>query len=404
MNAGRMAACLAAACVFVPAAARADAWNADPSLELTSGGDDNYGLAYGRPDRVVLSTVTGALVASRETEAMATHLHASLVGLVLRGRTHQNEWQDNLGLTQTLAGPVDSFQFDARTTRDETLQTPVSSADVIIGRGLQLDAGGDASWDHHFTERLDASTALGFDRRHYSESLAGAHDYQDGSASLQLRYLLDERSSVNANLAHQDYRTLANDVRSFTDSLSVGGSRALSETGNASLSLGAYRSRSAVTQPVRACSDAACTTLAVVAQVGHSARWGIQYNASYSSQVTELTKVSASAARQQDPSGAGVTVLSDTLQAGLDHAWSETLSGSLNVTQSTSRYEGLVGGSSSRLQTVGAVISKLLSQQLSLRANLDYRRSTDAINDLNAHSAAVSLTLRYEWQRLEAHH
>ena len=404
MNAGRGAACLAAVCVLVPGAAQAAIWAADPSLELTTGGDTNYGLAFHRNDRVGLASMTGGLVASRETESSATHLNASLVGLLLRGDSHQAEWQDSLGLSQTLAGPIDSFGFDAKTTRDETLQTPVSSADVLIGRGLQIDTNGDANWDRHITERLSTSAALGIDRHRYSASLAGAHDYQNGSGSVSLRYLLDERDSVNASLAHQDYRTLANDVRSFTDSFTVGASRSLSERSEASVSLGAYRSRTSVLQAVLACGDAACTFPIVVAQVGHVARWGAQYNASYGGQITELTKFGAGASRQQDPSGAGVTVLSDTLHANLDHSWSETLSGSLTVTQSSSRYEGIASGQASRLQTLAAVISKSISPQLTLRANADYRRSTEAFDGLHAHSASVSVTLRYEWQRLEAHH
>ena len=404
MNAGRGAACLAAVCVFVPGAAQAAIWAADPSLELTSGGDSNYGLAFDRPNRVGLASMTGGLVASRETENSATHINASLVGLLLRGDVHQNEWQDSLALSHTLAGPVDSFGFDAKTTRDETLQTPVSSADVLIGRGLQLDTSGDANWDRRITERLVASAVLGVDRHRYSAALGGAHDYQNGSGSVSLRYLLDERDSVNASLAHQDYRTLANDVRSFTDSLTVGGSRSLTETDNASVSLGAYRSRTSVRQELLGCADAACTRPIIVAQVGHSARWGVQYNASYGAQVTERTRFAASAARQQDPSGAGVTVLSGTLRASLDHSWSETLSGSLALTRATSRYEGIASGQASRLQTLAATISKSISPQLTLRANADYRRSTEASAGLQAHSASVSVTLRYEWQRLEAHH
>lgn len=404
MRAGRGAACLAAVGILVPAAAQAALWAADPSVELTSGADDNYGLAFDHRHRVGLVSMTGGLVAARETENTTTHLDAKLVGLMLRGDLRQNEWQDSLVLSHAVTGPTDSFGLDLKTSRDETLQTPVSSADVLIGRGLQIDAGGHASWDHRLTERLGVSGVLGLDRRRYSASLAGAHDYQDGSGVVSLRYLLDERGSVKASLAHQDYRTLDNDVRSFTDSLTVGGSRALSETSNASVSLGAYRNRSSVVQAVLACGDAACSHPVVVARTGHVARWGVQYDASYGGSLTERTRVGLSAARQQDPSGAGVTVLGDSLRASLEHAVSETLTGSLSVTRSTSRYEGVVGGQASRLQTLAATLSKTLSPRLTVRANVDVRRASQAFDGLHAHAASASITLRYEWQRLEAHH
>ena len=404
MNASRRVAYLAAVCVIAPGAAQAASWTANPGLELTSGADNDYGLAFGHPNRVGLASMKGDLVAARETENEATHLDASLVGLLLRGDLRQNEWQDSIALSHTVSGPVDSFGFDAKTTRDETLQTPVSSADVLIGRGLQRDINGDASWNRHITERLGTTTVVGLDRHRYSASLGGAHDYQNGSLSTSLRYLLDERDSVNARLAHQDYRTLANDVRSFTDSLSAGGTRALTENSNAGISVGAYRSRTTVLERLLACADAACGRPIVVAQVGHVARWGVQYDASFDGQWSELTRLALSAGRRQDPSGAGVTVLDDTLHVSLDHAWSETLTGSASATRSTSRYLGSADGQGSRLQTLAASLTKLISPRLSLRANADYRRSTQVSDGLHAHSASVSLTLRYEWQRLEAHH
>ncbi len=408
MNLGRGAACLAAVCVFAPSCAQAAAWTADPSLELSSGGNDNYGLAFDRRDRIGWLSMTGGLVASRETENMTTRLNASLVGLLLRGDRRQNEWQDSVALSHTLKGPVDTFAFDAKTSRDETLQTPSSSADLLIGRGLQRDTSGDASWDHRITERLGASAVLGVVRARYSASLAGAHDYQNGSGSVSLRYLLDERTSVNATLAHQDYRTLDDGVRVLTDSLTLGGGRALTETSNAALSLGAYRSRSSVLQAVLACpgnaSECEGGSAIVVAQVGHLARWGVQYNASFDDQLSERTRVSMAAARQQDPSGAGVTVLGDSLRAGIEHASSETLRGSLTYTRSSARYQGIAGGQASRLQTLAATLSKSLSPQLSLRATADYKRSAQAFDSARAHAAGISLTLRYEWQRLEARH
>ncbi len=408
MNPVRGAACLAAVCVLLPVPAQAAAWVADPSLELTSGANDNYGLAFDRRNRVGWASMTGGLVASRETENSATRLDASLVGLLLRGDLHQNEWQDSLSLSHTLTGPVDTFAFDAKTARDETLQAPATSADLLIGRGLQVNASGDASWDRQLTERLGASTTLAIVRTRYSASLAGARDYQNGSGSMSLRYLLDERGGVTASIAHQDYRTLDDQVRSMTDSLTVGGNRALSETANAAVTIGAYRSRSGVRQVVLACPGNAptCAGVApvVVEQVGHVARWGVQYNASFDDQFYELTRFSAAASRQQDPSGAGVTVLGDTLRAGIDHAYSETLKASLSYTRSSSRYQGIAGGQESRLQTLGALVNKSLSPQLTLRASADYKRSTLAFDGLRAHSLGFSVTLRYEWQRVEAHH
>jgi hypothetical protein len=408
MNLGRGAACLAAVCVFVPSAAQAALWAVDPSMELSSAANDNYGLAFDRRNRVGSLSVTGGLVASRETESAATRLDASLVGLALRGDLHQDEWQDSLALSHALSGPVDSFTWDAKSVRDQTLQTPVSSADLLIGRGLQRNTSADAAWRRNITERLSMDTGLDIRRARYSASLRGARDYQDGSGSASLRYLLDERGSVNARFVHQDYRSLDNDVRVLTDSLSLGETRALSENISVALSGGGYRSRSAVVQAVLVCPGDAASCAngqapVVVAQVGHSARWGVQYNASCNGQIDERTRFAASAGRQQDPSGAGVTVLSDTLHADLDRTYSETLSGALAYTRSSSRFQGTFGGGPSRLQTLSASVNKALSPRWSLRAHADYQRSVQAFEGLRAHALSLSVTLRYEWQRVEAH-
>ena len=409
MNLGQRAGFLVTVCAFSPLPAQAALWAMDPSMEMACGANDNYGLAFDRGNRVASVSLNGGLVASRLTENASTSLTANLVGLGLRGDLHQNEWQDSFVLGQTLTGPVDSLAFSARTTRDDTRQTPGGSADLLIGRGLQRNADVTANWSHVLTERLTATTGLDVARTRYSSNLVGARDYQNGSASAALRYLVDERSSVTANVAHQDYRTLDDAVRSLSDSLSLGGTRALDETSNASLSLGAYRTRTTALQPVLVCAAerVACelgrVSPIVIVQAGHVARWGLQYSASYNGQFTELTQFAAGAGRQQDPSGAGATVRSDTLKASIDHAFSETVNGTLAWSRSTSTFLDGIGGTQSRLQSLGLLVSKALALRLTLRANVDYKRSSQSPARLDANATSFAVTLRYEWQRLEAH-
>ncbi len=402
------AATLAAVCALAAAPARAALWTAEPSVELACGANDNYGLAFDRRNRVATMAVTGSLLGTRATEAGATSLDAKLVGLALRGDLHQNEWQDSVTLDHKFAGPLDSFEFSGATARDDTRQIPGGSVDLLTARGLQRSNQATGDWTRALSERLSVVTGLGYQRTRYSAGLAGAHDYRNASGSASLRWLADERSSVNASASHQDYRTLDGGVRSQTDSLTFGGSRAFSETQSASLSLGAYRSRTTVKQAVLVCSLSCQEGLAgvsVLLETGRSARWGLQYNAGYGGALTETTKLAVSAARQQDPSGAGATVRSDTLRASLDHAFSETLSSSLNWTLSRAAYLGVQSGPSSQLQGLGLLLAKNLSPRWTLRANADWRRSAESLSGAHAdaHASSVAITLRYEWQRLEAH-
>jgi hypothetical protein len=408
MNALPRAACLAAVCAAAATPAHAALWTVEPSAELSCGANDNYGLAFDRRNRVATMSVNGGLVASRKTESASTRVNANVVGLGLRGDLHQNEWQDSVALDHAVTGERDSFTFDAKTARDDTRQTPGGSADLLIGRGLQRSHDAQAGWTHAVSERLNAVGGLGYQRTRYAMAQQGARDYRNASASASLRYLVDERGSINLAASHQDYRTLDASVRSQTDSLSLGGARALSETANASLSLGAYRSRTTALQAVLVCSDACQQGEAdpvVAVQPGHVARWGLQYNAAFDAQMDETTRLSVVAARQQDPSGAGATVRSDTLRAGVDRALSETLSGTLAWTRSSSDFLGGANGPRTRLQTLGLVLSKALGPRLTLRANVDWKRSSQTYSDSggDARSSSVALTLRYEWQRLEAH-
>ena len=409
MTPSRRLAALAAACSLVPSAAQAAWWTLDPSVELSGGANDNYGLLVGSKNRVGTASMTGGFVASRQTENSSTGLTANLVALALRGDTHQNEFQDSIALSQSLAGPVDSFTLNAQWSRDDTLQTPTSSGDLLIGRGLQRHESATGGWTRQLTERLGVVSNLSIERARYSQALVGAKDYQDGSATAALQYVVDERTTANVSASHQDYRALDESVRSLTDSLTAGFARDLSETGNLSLNLGAYRTRLRAPHEVLVCPvdvvlcEIGLAAPVVVADGGRSTRWGLQYSGAYNAQFTETTKGAASISRQQAPSGAGVTVRSDLFRASLDHAWSERTAATLAYTRSGSTYQGVGQQPSSTLQTLGLQLSQALSPQMSVRANVDYKRSSEAFTALSAHSASFTITLHYDWQRLEAH-
>ena len=222
MRVGRGLPVLAAAWALAPSVASAADWSVDRNVELSCGVDDNYGLGVDARRRADSLSLTGGIGASRATENAVTSLAGQLTDQLLRGDIGQNELQDKLTLSQTLNDPIDHFEMTATLAHDNTLQTPTSSADLLLGRGLRRSSGATAAWTRRLTERLGASLDAGLARTAYGLSLAGAKNYQSAAIDAGLQYAWDERDNLHLGLGHSDYRTEDGSARSLGEHLSLG--------------------------------------------------------------------------------------------------------------------------------------------------------------------------------------
>jgi len=398
-------AAIAAACALAPVLppSHAAAWGVDRSLEWGVDANDNYGLPVGQTNRVAAMSLTGGVGAGRRTENSQTRLEARLTGQALRGDLHQGEVDGNLSFSHAVTAPRDEFAWNAAKTQDTTLQTPLSSADLLLGRIRRRTENVTATWTRRLSERWSTTGSLALDRAIYSQRVSGAVDYRNLTLAANSQFRLDERSTLSARLSHADYRTLEGGSRALTDSLGAGLSRNFSATASAGVNIGRYRTRSEALQPVRVCPvqadlcQAGIVSYIVIDQLGSTLRWGLQYSGSGSLQLDERSRVSFSASRQQDPSGAGVLVRSDTLAATLAHAFTPTLDGTFAYTRSRSTYEGLVTAPQPRLQTLAAQLSKALAPDTTLRAEFRHTRSDEPVSGRHAHANSLSLVLRVEW-------
>jgi len=405
------AAGFAAAGLLLPCSASAALWTLEPSAEMAIGGNSNYSLAEhaAATGQASASVILGA---SRQTEAATTRLDTRLTEQLLRGDLRQDEFLDQLTLSQTLKTERDTWSGQLGSTRTDTLQGvgTSTSANLILGHGIQQTTNAQASWVHSLTERQSVNASVSFTHAAYSANLVSAQNYDEVSLGSGWQYLLDERDIVTVQASHGDDHVLDRTQRSFIDNLDVGVTRNLDETQTLVANVGASRSRQEVRQGILVCpADVALCAAGllqpVVEQVRASTgRWGLLYDLEWSAGWTPTTRSVAHAQRSVDPSGIGLTSRSTLFSAGLDHDWSERWHGGVNLTRSGSNLSGLTSAQQATLLTLDGHFSVALTSRWSLSSSIELQKSDSPINGVHAHAASFLVTLHYDGQHLEAHH
>jgi len=378
---------------------------------MSLGGNTNYNLAE-HPDRVAQLNASVILGASRETEAATTRLDTRLTEQFLRGDLHQNEFLDFLTLSQSLKDERDAWSGQLSSTRTDTLQGvgTTTSANLILGHGIQQTSTAQAAWSHSLSERQSVNGSATFTHTGYSANLVTAQNYDQVSLGGGWQYALDERDQLTAQASHADFHVLNKSQRSFIDNLQVGATRELDETQSLIANVGASRTRQEVRQSILVCpTDVALCDAGLVQAIpvqvrnsGHD--WGVLYDLEWTAGWTPTTRSSTKAQRSVDPSGIGLASRSTLFAAGLDHDWSERWHGGVNLTRSSSSLAGLTTAQQATLLTLDAHLSVALTPRWSLGSSIDLKKSDSPLDGVRAHGASFLVTLHYDGQRLEAHH
>ena len=205
----------------------------------------------------------------------------------------------------------------------------------------------------------------------------------------------------------REYRVAASPSRSQTNYISIGLSRALSEQVSASLNLGLYRTESSVQQSRIACPlqislcRAGLLPYIILQGQADSAANGLQYSSTYNYRFDETSSFSFSSGTQQTPSGAGTVTRGQTLNLGASRAFSETLNGSMGYALSRSKFQGTSARGTAAQRSFSISISKQLAPQLSLQAGYQWAQSNNVGADNTAQSNSVSVSLKYDWAKLD---
>jgi hypothetical protein len=390
--------------VQAPLAARADRWLVEDNLRTRFESNDNAALAAISAGMVHTLYLSGALDASRQMENTVTRLKTDATAVRQWGAGARNRMDGQLALSHSLNDELNTFNFGLRSAQD--FNNVVTNADITQGQGQRRTTALSAAWSRAWSERLSANTQLLVGRTTYGTQLANAVNYRDSTLSAGLSYALSETTSLGLQASRSKYRAADDRNQSKTDSINLSLSNTTSERASGSVSLGTYRTHSAVVGTRLACPlaaafcDAGLVPYQRVDQTRDTSRRGLQFNGAYRLRLDETTDSAFSAARQQAPSGAGTVVRNDTLTLGVNRTLSPTLTGSMSYARSRSSFQTEPAAASPSQATFSASLAKQLAANLSFQVGYQHSRAYNPVSG-NASSNSLSISLQYDGPKID---
>ena len=391
--------------VCLSAPAHAELWTVDSSIQSRLEWNDNVTLSKNSPGTVNTLSLSNTLNASRQLENSATRVNADFNLLRQRGRGGNDRIDGQFGLTQSLTDELNSISLSGFYSQD--FNNVVQDADVTVGRGERRTRTLSASWARAISELLSASTQVSTARTSYGNQVAGATGFTNQSVAAGLSYRLTETDTLSVQISHSEYLVEASPNRSQTNYISVGLSRVLTEQVSASLNLGLYRTASSTQQRRLACPlpislcRAGLVPYVIVQSLADSGANGLQYSSTYNYRFDERSSFSFATGTQQTPTGAGTVTRGQSLTLGASHAFSETLNGSMGFALSRSKFQGTSLGGTAAQRSFSMSLSKLLAPDLSLQAAYQWAQSNNVGAGNTAQSNSVSVSLKYDWAKLD---
>ncbi len=391
--------------------AHADLWSLESSVQSSLETNDNVNLAKHSPGTVNNLSLSTTLGATRRVENMATRLGLNASGVTSSGRVNPDRVDGRINLSQSLSLESDDFEVSAGYAQD--FNNVVQTADVGLSPGQRRTTTVGGSWSHSITERLSSSAQVSSNQTRYGQAVTNSADYTDTSFGGGLSYRLTEIDALNLHLSHSEYRPVSLGNRSQTDDWSLGLSHQWSESASSSVSLGSYRTRTQGSTLALVCPlDAVLCRVGLVPYIPvrqpvTSSSTGLQYSASYSYALDEVTSLSFSASRSQRPNGSGSVQRSDALNLSASHSFSETWGGSAsyNMSRTSGPIVGSVGtvnAGESRQQSFSVSLSHQLADDLTLGLSYRLTQANNVGPSNSAQSNSLNVSLSYSFPTLDA--
>ncbi len=387
-------------------AAHASLWTLERNVEARFEMNDNIALVPKPSGTVTTFAVSTALAAIHQMENTSTRANLAVTALKQQGRAGNDRIDANLGLVHTFSDELNSITLSTLYAQD--FNNVVQNADVTVGRGKRRNTLLQAAWSRSLTERLSVGTQLSTSRTSYDDKVSAGDGFRNTALAGGFTYRVTETDTVTLQASRSDYRNATGNNESTTHDLSFGWSSALSERVSASLRLGVYRTERSVKRTREYCPAQLSLCLSGLVPVRtanvrfDTASNGLIYSSGYGWQFDERTGLSFTSGRQQTPTGSGTVVSSSTLNLGLNHAFSETFSGTASYAQSRSSYERQDGGGSAFQQSFGVSLNRQLSPELNLQFGAQMFRANNRGANNSAQSTSLSVALKYEWQKRDA--
>jgi hypothetical protein len=343
----------AALCLLVAVAARADEWVAERTVSARIVHNDNINMQPGNQTADTYLTLTPSLTLSGRTEARDASVALATTVNRYFDRPEYNTVGYRANVNLKWATELDQRSLTLASARDSTLASELATTGVVLARRQRTMSSAQAAWQRSLSEKTSVNAALSLTAVKY-EPAPGLVDYNDQSVSTGLRQVLSERASVGAALSKREYRTVAGDVRSGVNAVSISGQMKYSERLSLSVDAGKDRTRTelnlkrtvsscptvasfvlldANSVPL-ACFDALFTPVPLqktdipVSLTSHIGGTTFNGSASY---LLESGAVSASVGRNLNASGTGSLLRSDQASFSYQHRFSEALEFALSA-------------------------------------------------------------------------
>lgn len=373
-----MVATLAPAC-----SANAGQWSIESSVSSSLNSNDNINLAAQSTGTVNSLNLSGSLNASRKVEDMSTVLGLNTTRVAQWGDSNSSNgggdrFDGNASLSQSVTIERNTFSVNASYSQD--FNNNVQTADVAVAPGQRRSSTYGASWSHSLTERLSTSLTVSSQRSWFSQAAPGTVNFTNGSWGGGLNYLLTEVDTLSLNLSTSEYRPDTGGDQSTTEQWSIGISRQWSEQLGSQVSVGKYRTSRSL-QPSSS---------------------GLQYSTSHSFAFDELSSLSFSSSRGEQPSGSGEVLLNESVNFSANYGFTETMTGALSYNLSNSSGQLGVGAGGVfqgdfKQRSYGGTLSKQLTPDVTLGVSylLTQADNVGASNSAQSNSVSISLTYNF---------
>lgn len=363
--------------------ANAGQWSIESSVSSSLNSNDNINLAAQSTGTVNSLNLSGSLNASRKVEDMSTVLGLNTTRVAQWGDSNSSNgggdrFDGNASLSQSVTIERNTFSVNASYSQD--FNNNVQTADVAVAPGQRRSSTYGASWSHSLTERLSTSLTVSSQRSWFSQAAPGTVNFTNGSWGGGLNYLLTEVDTLSLNLSTSEYRPDTGGDQSTTEQWSIGISRQWSEQLGSQVSVGKYRTSRSL-QPSSS---------------------GLQYSTSHSFAFDELSSLSFSSSRGEQPSGSGEVLLNESVNFSANYGFTETMTGVLSYNLSNSSGQLGVGAGGvfqgdSKQRSYGGTLSKQLTPDVTLGVSylLTQADNVGASNSAQSNSVSISLTYNF---------
>lgn len=364
---------------------QSESWYVEPNAAVRTFYDDNVRLVPVDPQSSFGAIVIGEILAGRRTEL-------SEIGVGLKVDTRQYTDVSELDRTN---GALDlrsryqltrhSFGFDASLDYDSTLTSEEATTGILQVNKRRTRVSVRPSWRYNLTERATLDAGLSYDDVSYEDvGLIPLSNYTFARASLSAGYQLTERLQLIGQIAYDDYQASEIGTQSTSVGVDAGVTYLSSETSSIRAAAG-----------VRQANAQTPTEEGVVETDNLGPIFELEWRKKFL-----VGRMGLLAERSLIPSGRGTLLDTTGITFNFDYPITERWLFGLDASAFRNRNPGgEISGNDRDFINLAPRIERRLTEALRLDLSYRYRWQKREVNEDDALSNAVFLSVTYRWPR-----